>query len=105
MPDAPDPPPRTVQLSGTAAGVSGASGTLTVSIVKEVTAWIVDHRILFALGVFLVVVSPVISWALSLLPWMPGGVNIVIGIALNIVASVLGALGITRGKRKVTVTR
>lgn len=91
--------PGAIALSGSINAVSGMSATPSVSTVKDVAVWVIKHRLLLAATVFLAVGSPVISWALSLTP-LPGAGNIVIGIALNVVAAVAGAYALSRVLRK-----
>lgn len=79
------------------------AGTLD-SRFKRARNWVIDNPLLFGGAVFLIFASPIIAWALSLWSALPGAVNILIGIALDVLASIAAAYGLSRRKREHVVT-
>jgi hypothetical protein len=78
-----EPPPRTVQLTGTAAAHTSASGHLTV---ERVTKALRRDKRFLALVAILVVVPPVVTWRIPL----PGAAIVGIAVVVGVVASVAG---------------
>ena len=66
--------------------------------------WVIDNPLLFGGAMFLVVASPIVAWALSLWPALSGA-NIMISIALNVLASLAAAYGLSRRKQPRSVLR